>query len=104
MKLTGGNQIYVAPHNRKAGRRNEQYAHEKTLLYRAAWFLFAHAARLDGVDARGFSLKLGTTLIQICVNVGWTVFFTAISYFVMIHPLRERPPSDAEEHDTNKRI
>ncbi len=50
-----------------------------------------------GVTGRGFPSNWSEALIQVCVNVGWTVFFTTVSYFVMIRPLR-RPSSGGDDH------
>ena len=47
-----------------------------------------------GATGRGFPSSWSEALIQVCINVLWTAFFTFVSYFVMI---RSRRRSSAED-------
>ena len=42
-----------------------------------------------GVTGRGFPSNWGEALIQVCVNIAWTIFFTVLSYFVMLRNPRQ---------------
>jgi hypothetical protein len=53
-----------------------------------------------GVTRGGFPSNWTEALIQALVNIGWTVFFTAVSYFVLMRPLR-RPSGPSEEDGTH---
>ena len=57
-----------------------------------------------GVTGRRFPSNWNEALVQISINIGWTVFFTAVAYFVMMRPRRRRSsaaenqPSDSDSN------
>jgi hypothetical protein len=61
----------------------------------AAPGLFCLLVALDwtGLTGRGFPSNWAQALIGVCVNVGWTVFVTAVSLSLIMYYLK-RPPRD----------
>lgn len=68
-------------------------------LVLVGFFGFCGLELLDwtGVTGRRFPSSWSEALIQICVNVLWTAFFTAISYLFMIR--RRAQSSICDGHD-----
>ena len=67
----------------------------KRRLIFAAPGLFCLFVALDwtGLTGRGFPSNWAQALIGVCVNVGWTVFVTAVSLSLIMYYLK-RPPRD----------
>ena len=70
---------------------------KKTVLIAVLGFCLLELLDWTGVTRGGFPSNWTEALIQVCVNIGWTVFFTAVSYFLMIRPRRR--PSSPEDGD-----
>jgi len=73
----------------------------KKLLYTAP-IAFGLLLVLDwtGLTDGGFPSSWGQALAQVCANIGWTVFLTAISYLLMIYPLKRQHP-DEDDRDSD---
>ncbi len=50
-----------------------------------------------GVTGRRFPRNWNEALVQISINIGWTVFFTAVAYFVMMRPRRRRSSAEGSQ-------
>lgn len=70
---------------------------QKRKLIFSAVIAFCLLFPLDwtGVTGRGFPTSWAEASIELCVNVGWTILFTVVSYFVLIRP-RRRPTDQAD--------
>jgi hypothetical protein len=47
-----------------------------------------------GVTGRSFPRSWSEALIQICINIGWTILFTVASYFLLVRPFPRKLSTD----------
>ncbi|HEV2416453.1 MAG TPA: hypothetical protein VGX94_01480 [Terriglobia bacterium] len=55
-----------------------------------------------GITGRGFPSNWSEALIQVCINIGWTLFFTVVFWFVMIRPFWQSSSAKGANSQTQR--